>query len=182
MNNAQIVGTAPGMNPAWTKIDQHETGMKPAPGGMDGMAPGMGTRHEPGMNPAYGGTKASMPPPPFFPERGGEECPARSDLESSGRRSDVKKFRGNRPKLGPLIAEHDGWELYRLPGGENGWTNIKLVASGLVTGRANYRLGWSEHEFRFASVPDRYQLEERRPELFAWLLAHLGTHGAREAP
>jgi hypothetical protein len=57
-----------------------------------------------------------------------------------------------------------GWEMYsQVPDADSAWQNYKLVANGVVPGKANYRLAWNGE--RFALHKDVEALQEFRPTL-----------------
>jgi hypothetical protein len=57
-----------------------------------------------------------------------------------------------------------GWEMYsKVPDADSVWQSYKLVANGVVPGKANYRLAWNGE--RFAVHKDIEALEEFRPTL-----------------
>ena len=57
-----------------------------------------------------------------------------------------------------------GWEMYsKVPDADSPWQSFKLVADGVVPGKANYRLSWNGE--RFAVHPHVELLQEFRPAL-----------------
>jgi hypothetical protein len=57
-----------------------------------------------------------------------------------------------------------GWEMYsKVPDADSPWQSFKLVADGVVPGKANYRLAWNGE--RFAVHPHVELLQEFRPAL-----------------
>lgn len=64
------------------------------------------------------------------------------------------------------LGKFDGieWEMYsKVPDADSAWQSYKLVANGVVPGKANYRLAWNGE--RFAVHKDVEALEEFRPAL-----------------
>ena len=56
------------------------------------------------------------------------------------------------------------WSIYRKPQQNDGdWVNIKIVANGRVTRKANYWLSWNGK--RFGKVTDYERLEAHRIQL-----------------
>jgi hypothetical protein len=57
-----------------------------------------------------------------------------------------------------------GWVMYsKVPDVDSPWQSYKLVADGVVPGKANYRLSWNGE--RFALHPHLVSLQEFRPAL-----------------
>ena len=57
-----------------------------------------------------------------------------------------------------------GWEMYsKVPDADSPWQSLKLVADGVVPGKANYRMGWNGE--RLADHPSVQSLQEFRPAL-----------------
>jgi hypothetical protein len=57
-----------------------------------------------------------------------------------------------------------GWILYsKVPDADSAWQSFKLVADGVVPGKANYRMGWNGE--RFAAHDGIESLQEFRPAL-----------------
>ena len=57
-----------------------------------------------------------------------------------------------------------GWEMYsKVPDADSPWQSFKLVADGVVPGKANYRLAWNGE--RFAVHKDIDLMKEFRPAL-----------------
>ena len=57
-----------------------------------------------------------------------------------------------------------GWMMYsKVPDADSPWQSFKLVADGVVPGKANYRLSWNGE--RFAVHPHVELLQEFRPAL-----------------
>jgi hypothetical protein len=64
------------------------------------------------------------------------------------------------------LGKFDGinWVMYsKVPDADSPWQSFKLVADGVVPGKANYRLSWNGE--RFALHPDFVSLQEFRPAL-----------------
>lgn len=83
----------------------------------------------------------------------------------------LKMWSGNHPdeKSWNRICDlemFDGvnWVLYeKIADTKGAWKNYKLVANGMASGAANYRLAWNGQ--RFADHPDVNNLQEFRPAL-----------------
>lgn len=75
---------------------------------------------------------------------------------------------------GPTFyVEGVNWRLHVRAETKGGWLWLKLRALGLAR-KANYPLGWSDAQVRFADTPSAEHLEYERPELFErvrqWLI------------
>ena len=83
----------------------------------------------------------------------------------------VKMWCGNPPEEQMWVKVCDlgkfdgiGWMLYsKVPDADSPWQSFKLVADGVVPGKANYRLSWNGE--RFAVHPHVGLLQEFRPAL-----------------
>ena len=57
-----------------------------------------------------------------------------------------------------------GWMLSsKVPDADSAWQSYKLVADGVVAGKANYRFGWNGERFTVHNDVD--QLQQFRPSL-----------------
>ena len=64
------------------------------------------------------------------------------------------------------LGKFDGinWVMYsKVPDADSPWQLFKLVADGVVPGKANYRMGWNGE--RLADHPSVQSLQEFRPAL-----------------
>ena len=78
----------------------------------------------------------------------------------------LRRNSGNEPVDGVLVAENSGWKLFRIDGGSNGWTRLKLV-SKIARGKANFSL--ASNGERLARNRESAALEERYPEIREWV-------------
>lgn len=84
----------------------------------------------------------------------------------------AKRYAGNEPERGTVIAETRSWWLFRLPGNGGKWLRLKLV-SKVLRKRANYALAWSESEARLAAGKDAAALNDALPEMFDWVVEQM---------
>lgn len=82
----------------------------------------------------------------------------------------MRKYTGNVPKGGVLVAEEHGWQLYRLAQKSAGWCYVKLIAAPgqPMPGKANYWLAWGVDSQRFSGSSDLTVLRRYHPTLHDW--------------
>lgn len=83
-----------------------------------------------------------------------------------------KKFSGNPPDGGVLLAQNAEWALYDSQKGVDGWRSLKLVSKERRETKANFWISCCED--RLAESRDKLCLAENYPELYDWVLEVLG--------
>jgi hypothetical protein len=82
---------------------------------------------------------------------------------------------------GPLfLSGGASWRLHlKAAPNPTGWLDLKLQAQGMAQ-KANYPLGWSAEQMRFASDKHLWHLKRERPVLFdkveRWLIENRGVN------
>lgn len=84
----------------------------------------------------------------------------------------AKRYAGNEPERGTVIAETRSWWLFKIPGKAGKWQRLKLV-SKVPRKRANYALAWSDGEVRLAAGKDAAALNDALPEMYDWVVEQM---------